>query len=848
MGADGAARERLERLGRDLAVELAEDGREDAAERRVLGEDGEGLVRREVEPLGADGAGERLGAGGRGLACADLACERGDGLGGRGRGVQGERTGGVGGLVRVVAQLLVGRDLGPREEVREVAADSVEVEGGDEEDRGDVGHLGGADFAHPARQVVVGRPADGGHERLHRRIDLLLGRVLAQGGGERGEGELAGRGEERVEVEVLHLVLREQPFLEFGLSGGGDRERVGLFEDGGAFGGEALRLGAERLLDLGLAFGGDLPIGNPVLHGSGQALKRSAGKGRLDERGGGDAGLGGHRLADHPVERLLAARGGLGAADFRVDAVLDGRKRGGDLVRARAGGEAPDEVRQDRLEDVGHALGIEAGCAQLGAPPLGVLHDRLVRRALAGGAQEGLADAVGRRADVLAQGLDRRVNRADVQEVPGIRLRARDVRAEDGADVREDVGGERLERAEAPLAVAGEGHDDLLVEVLDRARGDVGLGGRRFAGQIAGRCEHVADRRLRCALRQLRQIDQKRLRGRVREVVHEIEALVVRDARVLQERDDGGADLPALAAQILRQGGDPLGAPLGGKRAEFFAEADDPRVRGEAFEPDDHVLQLARPGRLVHPRVHRERLDLAVSDRDPGRNARARMAAGLLDHDVERRVGHFEEFLPVSAGPEVHVARHERLEERDAALLRDRPARVEGGVDRLARGGARLALPRRDAGVELVARANRLRTRVSVDRGGVAVEDLADLLARERPDRAVLEGGVHGLVRPEPELAADARDLVRADAALRERLDERLLDREDLGVGELGLVLARRVDVVVDLVEGGFARKLHLAGVVFAVRDGLELLEGDVDVGEVDGHGWLLRRVEKLKG
>ena len=55
------------------------------------------------------------------------------------------------------------------------------------------------------------------------------------------------------------------------------------------------------------------------------------------------------------------------------------------------GGEAPDEVGQDRLEDVGHALGIEAGGAQLGAPPLDVLRDRLVRRVRAGGAKEGLA-------------------------------------------------------------------------------------------------------------------------------------------------------------------------------------------------------------------------------------------------------------------------------------------------------------------------------------------------------------------------------------------------------------------------------------------------------------------------
>ena len=181
------------------------------------------------------------------------------------------------------------------------------------------------------------------------------------------------------------------------------------------------------------------------------------------------------------------------------------------------------------------------------------------------------------------------------------------------------------------------------------------------------------------------------------------------------------------------------------------------------------------------------------------------------------------------------VACDDGLEERDVVVARDGTPPCEVGVRGHARGDAVPARPLVDAGVDLLARANRLRALVGVDCAGVAVEDVADLLARKRLDRALRKAPVGGVFGREAEFLADAGDLVRAHAAAGKRADEGVLHRQYLLVGERDGVLAPPRDVVVDLDERGFARKLHLAGVVLAVRDVLELLEGDVDVGEVDG-------------
>ena len=64
------------------------------------------------------------------------------------------------------------------------------------------------------------------------------------------------------------------------------------------------------------------------------------------------------------------------------------------------------------------------------------------------------------------------------------------------------------------------------------------------------------------------------------------------------------------------------------------------------------------------------------------------------------------------------------------------------------------------------------------------------------------------------------------------------------------LLGVRSPDVVVELAEGGLALEPHLAGVVLAGGDALELLQRDIDAGKVDGHGGGLKgwRVGGLEG
>lgn len=146
------------------------------------------------------------------------------------------------------------------------------------------------------------------------------------------------------------------------------------------------------------------------------------------------------------------------------------------------------------------------------------------------------------------------------------------------------------------------------------------------------------------------------------------------------------------------------------------------------------------------------------------------------------------------------------------------------------------ALLRRKARVDLGVGADRAGSCVGVDHVRVAVEDFANLLTGERADAALGEPRVRRAVRREPEFPADAVDLVRRYAVLRERAHEGVLDRELLGVGERLVVLVGLADVVVDLAERMVAREVHLAGVVLAGRDRLELLDRQVDVCEIDSH------------
>ena len=175
-----------------------------------------------------------------------------------------------------------------------------------------------------------------------------------------------------------------------------------------------------------------------------------------------------------------------------------------------------------------------------------------------------------------------------------------------------------------------------------------------------------------------------------------------------------------------------------------------------------------------------------------------------------------KQILGVLVEAEVHVAGDDRLGERDALVLL-RPARAgERRVDLVARGGAVRAHPALavNLGRRADARGAGVLVGVRVDRGGVAVEDVAHLLARERPDAARVERLVDPGLGREAEFAADPGDLVGGDAVGGEGLHEGVLHREHLLVGEGRGVGALKMDVVVDLAELGLARELHFAGVV----------------------------------
>ena len=220
-----------------------------------------------------------------------------------------------------------------------------------------------------------------------------------------------------------------------------------------------------------------------------------------------------------------------------------------------------------------------------------------------------------------------------------------------------------------------------------------------------------------------------------------------------------------------------------------------------------------------------------------------RVGGELLPGRRELLARHLGHPLGVLLEEPVEVACDEPLEEQDVAVGGDRAGITDRGVYLVAERRARFAVRSRHASVQFGARADPGGAGMGVDRLGVTVEDLAHLLAGERLHAALAEGAVHGVARlgREAELPADASDLVAADAAGTERLDERCLHRHDLLVGERDHVAPAPGDVVVHLVERGLARELHLSSVVLAGRNALELLEGDVDTGEVDGrHGGVL--------
>ena len=118
----------------------------------------------------------------------------------------------------------------------------------------------------------------------------------------------------------------------------------------------------------------------------------------------------------------------------------------------------------------------------------------------------------------------------------------------------------------------------------------------------------------------------------------------------------------------------------------------------------------------------------------------------------------------------------------------------------------------------------------------VVAEDVAHLLARERRE-APLQRRACAVqrrlgVRRDAEPFSDLGDLLRRHAFVRQRLDERLLDRHRALRVDFDAVEGLEGHVVVDLLEAGdlsiaVGRKVDLPGVIFAVGQRSEVVERD---------------------
>ena len=585
--------------------------------------------------------------------------------------------------------------------------------------------------------------------------------------------------------------------------------------------------------------------------------------------------VGDARLAELDGERFERAAERIGERGDRFG-VEDLR-----LERGEGADQAAERIGRDRREpargDDGLRLGEEGGKAlrepldQVVEGPFGVLF-RLARDLRAGGEldaegggllDEGLGDGgksgEGRLGEVALAGErfggaidDRALEVADLREKPGHLPDGRPGVVQRPGDRLGRIGpgdrGHQLRIAgdEAPLVPEGDvPHAQVRGRLLQPAAGE-----RRRAEGVEGVAEPVAqvvrpDAAVSGGLDGLverdhgRPVDEGGETGVRRDRVHaELGARLV-DQRPLQDGDVVREGLRGVREQRGLQGGVPGGVRDGGRRRR-------------------RRLRVAAPGpldRKEEDRVLEARDEIGEAD---GRQQIDRLAARKLPGDVEPLVGgrigiggerlagrrellarHLGHPLGVLPEDPVEVARDEALEEQDVVVGGDRAGPVEGVVHRVAAVRAVGALRVGEAGVPLGGRADPRGAGMVVDRVGVSVEDLAHLLARERLHAALAEVAVDGLARVgrEAELPADAGDLVGADAARGERLDEGGLDGHHLLVGERDHVLAEAGDVVVHLAEGVPAGDADLAGVVRAGRDLLELAERDVDVGEVDGHG-----------
>ena len=697
------------------------------------------------------------------------------------------------------------------------------------------------------RQAVVVRadlllarehPVHGGVDFLRDRSHCLENRLLRREGVERllerGEVDLLRLfGEER-HVDVLHLLGGEQLDFDVVLDRLGQVEGVDIGEALDALVHEGVRELVELLLELLARRERRLAVGDArlefgcLVH---EAFQLDSGGVDSRERHAEPVGEAfpdaAFKACVHFIEVAVDAhRFGHVGADVGDD-VLHFRGR----LRRREPFHGLRVACDERLDDCQRESGV---AAELGKTCDDEALDNPLRAAAERGGEELLAEVFGRDATAGGErgGIDCRADKAGIHDVvqsfavgqpPGAQASADDIRRlrRENAIAREElVVEERLLDASVEVFV-GEGRHIGLVRLFD------GLG--RFLGK--GLEERVVrERPGGGVLWQRGEMPRQGDRVIVGEAVREIERRVVRDAALVENRDGGDAGLLAAPGVVRERIQERLPGLLRGEAPELGVDF---QVDGHGSglctaQAQDLLFEPAREGGLAQPGRYRKRLAGGQAQR----RRRGDVLAGRavtgdekLVEQVHRDLLHLNARAVVR---ELAAVRDDALEVRDVLVdVEGAAGRRERRVHRVSPPGPVGAHPVR--AVELLRRADARFSPVLLGEGvegrRVAVEDLADLLACEGPDAAALEGAVHGAVRREPQILADAGDLVRPDAAIGERRDERLLDRKHFLVGDRDDVPARHVDVVVDLGEFGLARELHFARVVVALREALELVQ-----------------------
>ena len=448
----------------------------------------------------------------------------------------------------------------------------------------------------------------------------------------------------------------------------------------------------------------------------------------------------------------------------------------------------------------------------------------------------------------------------DLLAVPDLRLLAAAVRLDLAADAALDLGGELGQDRARLLQRLRRNEARLELRVADE---EVGGQADGASGDAARRLEH---RRKRLREEELRDVGRSlgddrgldllhrethvgHVAERVEGPCHDRGGRERRERRVrleharaearLELAADAGLDRLGLAGgsagRPARQHGEHVPVRLRGEEGRDGAVAVD-RLRVQV-EKEQDVVELPHVVLLAHAEREGDSEAVRGAVERQGRVRIVReIAVGTLEKHRLLPLRRRDQTLALLGGTETDIARENGLRVHDVAVgdgLAHVHRRVVHVAARLREAGAH---QRGVARVDLGVRADRAGADVLVDRVLVAVEDDANLLARERTDAARHESGVRRAAWREAELEADAVDLVRRDAALRESAHEGVLDREDLGVGERHIVLAGPVHEVVDLAKRGRAREIHLPGIVLSGRDLLELPQRDVDVCEVDWH------------